>query len=247
MNKYSRTVLITGSTSGIGLSCALLFSKRYWNVVCLARNSNNFKNIKNKLDGNYQNFEFHEVDLLDNGALEKFFKEKKFKFKNIDALINSAGISSKTKIENFTEKEWKETFHINVYSSFLMIQESIKYMEKLRAPTIVNISSIAGRMRSLSLSCAYSSSKAAIIGMTRHLAMELSSYGIRVNCIAPGQTLTPMLDSALSNNDQIKLANNLPLKRLSKPDEQAEIIYFLSSSESSYINGAIIDSNGGAL
>ena len=113
-------------------------------------------------------------------------------------------------------------------------------------PTIVNIS-IAGRLRSISLSCAYSSSKAAIIGMTRHLAMELSPYEIRVNCLAPGQTITPMLNSALSEEGQKNLAKKLPLKRLANPLEQAKIIYFLSSSESSYINGAIIDSNGGAL
>tara|TARA_B100001027_G_C16016959_1_gene219390 strand:- start:209 stop:460 length:252 start_codon:yes stop_codon:yes gene_type:complete len=83
--------------------------------------------------------------------------------------------------------------------------------------------------------------------MTRHLAMELSPFGIRINCLAPGQTLTPMLESALSEKDQKILANNLPLKRLAKPEEQAKIIYFLCSEDSSYINGAIIDSNGGAM
>ena len=247
MNKYPRTVLITGSTSGIGLSCVFLFLKRNWNVVCLSRTSKGIEKIKNKLNGNLNYIEFYKVDLSQQGAIEEFFKKKKFKFKYIDAIINSAGIATNTKTEDLSDNEWQKVFNINVNSSFQIIKESIKYMDKSRSPTIVNISSIAGRLRSISLSCAYSSSKAAIIGMTRHLAMELSPYGIRVNCLAPGQTLTPMLQSALSDKDQIKLADNLPLKRLAKPEEQAKIIYFLSSEESSYINGAIIDSNGGAL
>ena len=127
-------------------------------------------------------------------SIHNFFEKKQFKFKHIDALINSAGISKKTKIENLSENEWQDVFNINVNASFQMIRESLKYMDKSRYPTIVNISSVAGRLRSISLSCAYSSSKAAIIGMTRHLAMELSPYDIRVNCLAPGQTITPMLN-----------------------------------------------------
>ena len=247
MDNDSRTVLITGSTSGIGLSCALLFAERNWNIVCLAKKSSSFRKIKKEIDGNFEKFEFHEVDFSRKDSIHNFFEKKQFKFKHIDALINSAGISTKTKIENLSENEWQEIFQINVDASFQMIRESIKFMNKSRCPTIVNISSIAGRLRSISLSCAYSSSKAAIIGMTRHLAMELSPYEIRVNCLAPGQTITPMLSSALSEEGQKSLAKNLPLKRLASPLEQARIIYFLSSSDSSYINGAIIDSNGGAL
>ena len=247
MKKYPRTVLITGGTSGIGLSCVFLFLKKNWNVICLAKTSTSIKNIKKKIDGNLNNIEFYEVDLSKKGAVEQFFKKKEFKFNNIDAIINSAGVATSTKIEDLSENEWHSVFHINVNSCFQIIKESIKYMDKSRSPTIVNISSIAGRLRSISLSCAYSSSKAAIIGMTRHLAMELSPFGIRINCLAPGQTLTPMLESALSEKDQKILANNLPLKRLAKPEEQAKIIYFLCSEDSSYINGAIIDSNGGAM
>lgn len=247
MNQKLRTVLITGASSGIGLSTALLFLKKNWYVVCLAREENSFNLIRKKLGSNTENIEFHAVDFSNPNSLDNFFQKKDFKFENIDALVNSAGISSKTKIQNMTEEEWEKIFRVNVTSSFKMIKESIKYMKISRSPTIVNISSIAGRLRSISLSCAYSSSKSALFGMTRHMAMELSNHGIRVNCLAPGQTLTPMLKSALSEKDQEELAKKLPLKRLSTPEEQAKIIYFLSSSESSYINGAIIDSNGGAL
>ena len=111
--------------------------------------------------------------------------------------------------------------------------------------SIVNISSIAGRTRSISLGCHYTTSKSAIIGMTRHLAAELGPKGVRVNCSAPSQTLTPMLKKALSKKDQILLSKKVPLKRLGLAREQAEVIYFLCSNKSSYINGAIVDVNGG--
>ena len=246
MKQNKRTVLITGATSGIGLSTALLFLKKNWNVVCLGKKERSFDLIKKKLQ-NDNNIEFHAVDFSHPNSIKEFFKKKNFQFKFIDALVNSAGIASKTKVEFITEEEWEEIFRVNVTSSFITIKESIKYMDISRAPTVVNISSIAGRFRSISLSCAYSTSKAALIGMTRHLAMELSDHGIRINCLAPGQTLTPMLKDALSEQKQKELASKLPLKRIANPEEQAQIIYFLCSSESSYINGAIIDSNGGAL
>ena len=83
--------------------------------------------------------------------------------------------------------------------------------------------------------------------MTRHLAMELSKYKIRVNCVAPSQTLTPMLKKSLTEMGKKKLVEKIPLKRLSTADEQAEVIYFLASKNSSYVNGAIFDVNGGQL
>ena len=108
MNQNPRTVLITGASSGIGLSTALLFLEKNWNVVCLASEQKSFDKIKEKLGTNLSNIEFHAVDFTNPKSLDAFFQKKDFKFEFIDALVNSAGISSKTKIENLTEEDGKK-------------------------------------------------------------------------------------------------------------------------------------------
>ena len=147
--------------------------------------------IKRDYSSEYKRLKKLEINYKDT---EKFIKRCMLK-----KVIPMTTCFSRNRINDLYNLGFK---HIKVASydcgSFQMIRESLKYMDKSRCPTIVNISSIAGRLRSISLSCAYSSSKAAIIGMTRHLAMELSPYEIRVNCLAPGQTITPMLNSALN-------------------------------------------------
>ena len=136
---------------------------------------------------------------------------------------------------------------VNLSSIFQIIKISIPLLELSKYPSIVNVSSIAGRTKSLSLGCHYTTSKSALFGLTRHLAAELGEKKIRVNCIAPSQTHSQMLDDALSKKEQADLARKVPLKRLAMPNEQASIIYFLCTKKSSYINGAIIDANGGQL
>ena len=133
MDKNPRTVLITGASSGIGLSTALLFLEKNWHVVCLAKEKKSFDEIKKKCGRNISNIEFHAVDFTDPKSLDAFFQKKDFKFEFIDALVNSAGISSKTKIQNMTEEEWEKIFRVNVTCSFKMIKESIKYMKITRS------------------------------------------------------------------------------------------------------------------
>ena len=110
---------------------------------------------------------------------------------------------------------------------------------------IVNVSSIAGRHRSLVSGVHYVSSKAGIIGLTKQLAYELGEKGINVNCVCPSQTLTDMLKESMSNSEQKNLASIIPLKRLNTIEEQVAPILFLSSVESSYMTGSILDINGG--
>ena len=242
-----KTVLITGATSGIGYSCAELFAKEKWRVICLGRDRRKLEEIVALVQQRGTESLGFEVDLSKLDESKAFFEQNGDQVGVIDALINSAGVAPKAKIEETSDADWEDTFRVNVTAAFGMIREALPYMRKSEAPSVVNISLIAGRLRSISLSCGYSTSKAAMIGMTRHLAGELGPDGFRVNCICPSQTKTPMLDDALSQEGKKALAQSIPLRRLAQPEEQAAVIHFLCSPAASYMNGAIIDVNGGVL
>ena len=241
-----RTVFITGATSGIGLACVKLYLDNNNFVIGVGRNNKKLNYIKKKFYNADKNFLSINCDLENKKAISIILK-KTSKFKKIDTLINCAGLAYKRKIENISLNEWNKIMYLNVTIPYMLSQKLLRKLSMSKNASIINVSSIAGRLRSISLGCHYTTSKSAIIGMTRHLATELSKKKIRVNCCAPSQTITPMLRKSLSAKGQKKLIQNIPLKRLSTASEQAEVIYFLSSKKSSYINGAIIDVNGGQL
>ena len=110
---------------------------------------------------------------------------------------------------------------------------------------IVNVSSIAGRNRSLVSGVHYTSSKAGIIGLTKQIAYEVGNKGINVNCVCPSQTLTDMLKQSMTKEQQKELSDNIPLKRIATVEEQVNPIMFLCSEESSYMTGSVLDINGG--
>ena len=242
-----KTVLVTGATSGIGEACVLKFSKEGYRIIGLGRDSKRLEKVRvDALSNGAKACRMYAVDLLNLDEIDTLFKDIA-DIEHIDALINSAGTACRNRIEDITISEWDEVMRINLTAPFAMIQAALPWLLKSDYPSIVNISSIAGRTRSISLGCHYSTSKAAIIGMTRHLAAELGPRGIRLNCTAPSQTHSPMLDAALSKEGQASLAKAVPLGRLSTPGDQAEVVYFLCTPAASYINGAIIDVNGGLM
>ncbi|MDC0206568.1 SDR family oxidoreductase [Nitrospinae bacterium] len=242
-----KTVLVTGATSGIGEACVLKFSREGYRIIGLGRDTKRLEKVRlSALSNGAQDCRMHAVDLLNLDEIHSFFKNM-VAIEKIDALINSAGIAYTEKAEDITIDQWDEVIRVNLTAPFFVIQAALPLLSKSSNPSIVNVSSIAGRTRSLSLGCHYSTSKAAIIGMTRHLAAELGPKGIRLNCTAPSQTHSPMLDSALSKDGQVSLAKTVPLGRLSTPNDQAEVIYFLCTPPAYYINGAIIDVNGGLV
>jgi 3-oxoacyl-[acyl-carrier protein] reductase len=116
-----------------------------------------------------------------------------------------------------------------------------------RGGKIVNVSSIAGRSKSLVSGVHYTSSKAGLIGLTRQLAQELGPKGININCVCPSQTLTPMLERSMTKKQLEKLSSNIPLRRVATVNEIVDPILFLCSEGASYIHGACLDINGGQL
>lgn len=188
---------------------------------------------------------FVQADAAEPAQVDRAVKDIVGRFGPPDVLVNNVGVSEAAAIEEITPESWDRVMAVNVRSHFLWLQAVVPGMKRRGSGRIVNVSSIAGRDRSLVLGCAYTTSKAAIIGLTRHAAAELGPFGIRVNCVCPSQTRTPMLDRVLTPEMEKFLIDRNPLHYLADPAEIARVILFLGSDDASYMNGAIVDVNGG--
>jgi 3-oxoacyl-[acyl-carrier protein] reductase len=221
INFKNKTAVVVGSSKGIGLGVADKFEELGAKVIRVSRTEG--------------------VDISDKNSIDSFFES----ITDIDFLINVAGINFCKKIEDIEIDEWDSVIDTNLRSFYYLIKKSIPLMKS--GGRIVNVSSIAGRNKSIVSGVHYTSSKAGIIGLTRQLAHELGPRGIRVNCTCPSQTLTPMLEESMTKEEQDKLCENIPLRRLGTIDDQVGPIVFLCSELSNYLNGSVIDVNGGQL
>jgi 3-oxoacyl-[acyl-carrier protein] reductase len=165
--------------------------------------------------------------------------------KPVDILINNAGITRDGLMVRMKESDWDLVLDINLKGSFLCSQQAAKQMMKQKSGAIVNIASIVGVMGNFG-QANYSASKAGVIGLTKTLAREVASRGIRVNAIAPGFIDTEMT-RVLDEEVRQKLIEQIPLARLGLPEDVARCVNFLVSDKSSYITGQVINLNGGML
>ena len=229
-----KTVVITGSSSGIGAAIAREFAGNENNIVI------NYKSNKTaalKLLNEVRNkgsqaiaigadvSDFAQAENLINSAIEQFGR--------VDVLVNNAGISR------------REIFKVNVHSAFYCSNLAVKDMLKRHFGKIINISSVWG-ITGASCEVHYSSTKAALIGLTKALAKELGPSNITVNCVAPGVIKTKM-NEFLSKDEIDDLNESTPLGRMGEPCEVAKLVKFLASSEADFITGQVISPNGGFL
>ena len=219
-NFEGKNVLVVGGSRGIGKGVVVGFTKSGANVLEL--NSSN-------CDLKYKN----DIDTF----VDKLF--------SVDILINIAGINYTKKIQDISFDEWDEVLNTNLRGYFYITKKVLNIMPD--GGKIVNVSSIAGRHRSLVSGVHYTSSKAGIIGLTKQVAYEVGGRNINVNAVCPSQTLTDMLKKSMTEQQQKELSESIPLKRIAKVEEQVNPIMFLCSEEASYITGTTLDVNGGQL
>lgn len=171
-------------------------------------------------------------------------------FGGLDILVNNAGGALRTpkKLEDITEEHWDLVLDVNLKGTFLVSQASVAHMKGMGG-SIINLSSIGGRTASIVTGVSYAAAKAGVVGFTRRLAKEVGPFGIRVNAIAPGLVLSgERLQETWDNmpdGEQSEVLDAIPLRRLGSIEEQANVIVFLASDDSSYITGAVLDVNGG--
>lgn len=243
MRFADRICVVTGAGRGIGRETARRFVEEGARVAYLSRTA--VPAVCDEIAAAGDRAMFVQADASDPSGVRRGFEEIVDRFGAPDVLVNNAGIAEGAAIDEMTAEGWDRVMAANVRSCFLCLQAVTPAMKARRSGAVVNVSSIAGRDRSLVLGCAYTTSKAAVIGFTRHAGAELGPFGIRVNCVCPSQTRTPMLDRVLTPAMEETLIKRNPLGRLAEAIEIANVILFLASDEASYMNAAIVDVNGG--
>lgn len=241
----NKTVVITGSSRGIGLALVKKFAEAGANIVaCSSTFSEERDAMYKKIACDYHvellpvYFDMSNEDSVRNGINQ--IKELK---RSIDVLVNNAGISLIKTILFTKMEDLHRVFQINFFSTYLLTQGVVKMMKGTEGKSIINIASVAGIDGGVGVS-AYGASKAAIIQLTKVMAQEFAPLKIRVNAVAPGmvdtEMATKMGTAAIEN-----MTKNSASGRMAKPEEVADAVVFLASNESSYINGDVIRVDGG--
>ena len=247
MTLKNKTALITGSNRGIGFSLLEKFASEGCNIYAHSRNSNaEFKKKTSEIALKH-NIEIKHIhfDLLHNEEIKTAILSLINSKAPIDILVNSAGIIHGGLFNMTPVQTIRDIFSVNFFGMLEVTQLVSKYMIRKRQGSIINIASVAGIDLSTG-NCAYGTSKAAVIAFSKTLSSELSTYGIRVNVVAPSLTDTDMAHTNEAKREREILSNNKePFKRMAKPEEIANSICFLASDQASFINGEVLRVDGG--
>ena len=236
-----KTAIITGGTSGIGLATAKKFLNANYNCVLVGRSQKKFDDLNFK----DKRVKFISADVGDVENCNRVVSDTVKSFGGVDVLINCAGIYVDGAISFVTEKSFDEVFATNVKGTFFMCKEAVDELIKSQG-AIVNVASDAG-VRGNYFCALYAASKGAVVAFTKSLALELATFPVRVNCVAPADIWTPLTQRQLELSGETvdDLAKIYPLNRIGTAEEVASAIYFLASDSASFITGEILNINGG--
>jgi len=242
-----KVALVTGGGRGIGKGIALELAKAGAAVAIGDIDVDQAEQSAEELNREYGRAAFFQVDVTKEESIDTAVRMVLEEFNQIDILINNAGIMFRTRILDISLEEWKNTLLVNLTGPFLLCKTVIPLMKKNNYGRIVNISSSAGRSVSTLGGAHYTASKAGLLGFTRAVAKEVSSFGITVNAVCPGLIDTQMARDTTTQEELEKFIDSFPIKRLGLPEEIGDLVVFLCSEKASYITGASVDINGGDL
>jgi NAD(P)-dependent dehydrogenase (short-subunit alcohol dehydrogenase family) len=234
--------VVTGAGRGIGAAIATTFANEGARLAILDREPQLGEQTADRVEG----ARFYEVDVADEEGVTDVAARVASDFGRVDVLVNNAGISRLGPSMSFPADAFRESLDVMVTGLFLCSREFGKALREGGGGAIVNLSSINGIV-AFPMRLAYSAAKAAVISMTRVLATEWASYGIRVNAVAPGNTRTEMVQEAIDQGliDLDTYMDHTPLRRLAEPEEIAESVLYLASPRSGFVTGQVIAADGG--
>ena len=238
----SKTAIVTGGNSGLGYATAKKLCDNGIRTYIIGRNREKTENACKEIGELAVPVIFDLNDLEGIPALIAGIAENH----PIDILVNNAGINMKKEFLDVTDQDFQTIIHTNVFSVFAVSREVVRNMKDNGGGSIVNISSMTSQY-GIPKVIAYSASKTAIEGMTRAMAVELASFGIRVNCVAPGFIKTKMSSKALDNDPERKnkVLSRTPMGKLGDPSDIADAVFYYATSESKFTTGTVLPVDGG--
>lgn len=244
----NRVALITGAAQGIGAETARLFAAQGCKVAVVDIDAANGEKVAAGIRNGGGSAQLFRTDITDAASVEACITGIAQAFGGLDIVINCAGGYGRlATVEDMPIDEWDRTVALNLRSVFLICKMAIPLLKKSKAGRIVNVSSISGRTVHAASSPAYGAAKAGVTQLTRFLAFQLGPDNITANAIAPITTLTPRVAALRTEADIERIASQVPLRRLAVPEDHAQAMLFLASDAAAYINGVVLDVNGGRV
>ena len=236
----NKNIIVSGASGGIGNSIVKKLNESGANILASGTRIEKLEELKK----DFEKIKILKFDISESEKIEDFIENATDELGgSLDCIVNNAGITQDNLAIRMSLDEWKKVIDINLTSTFLMSKFAIKKMLKNKSGKIVNITSVVGHSGNLG-QANYTASKAGIVAMSKSLAIEYAKKNININCISPGFIKTAMTDKI---DDKFKelIISKIPSARLGEPEDIANAVLFLASSQSDYINGETLHVNGG--
>jgi 3-oxoacyl-[acyl-carrier protein] reductase len=239
--------MVTGGGAGIGEACVRLFADQGSKVIAVDMDWDRIDRVCGDIRESGGEAIAVRADVTDGADLDHAFREAATAFGFLDVLVNNAGGGLSTDFFGINEDEWNRVVNLNLTSVFMASQRAAAIFRDLGSGCIINMSSLAGRSVSVTAGAHYTTAKAGILGLTRHLARSLAPYHIRVNAVCPGVVNSERLVKRMAEKGTTEdVVRSIPLGRIGDVSEVASVCLFLASDLAGYITGASLDVNGGA-
>lgn len=237
-------VIVTGATRGLGRAISLAFLQAGATVLGVyGGNAKTAEDFRQECMAYGDLLQLYQCDVSDYQAVEQLYGRIEQEFETIDILVNNAGIRRDSVLAMMKEDDWRRVIDVNLTGSYIMAKFAVQLMMKQKYGRIIFITSPMAHM-GFAGQANYAASKAGQIGMMKSLSKETAKRKITVNCVSPGFIATELIDD-LSPEQLAEYKNMVPMRRFGTPDEVADAVLFLAGPKASYINGAVLDVNGG--